>query len=82
MNTRKKLGTAALAVGSSLAVLAEGEAANATTPSVIASNLETAFTGVITPASNSVVAILTAGVVIVAAFFIWRVLKRALNGAK
>lgn len=81
MSKLRKFGTAALVAGSSVVALAEG-AAQSKTPDQIATDLEGAFTGVITPASNSVVAILTAGVVIVAAFFIWRVLKRALNGAK
>ena len=79
MSKLRKFGTAAFVAGSSAVALAEGNAPNAAT---IASDLETAFTGVITPASTSVVAILTAGVVIIAAFFIWKVLKRALNGAK
>lgn len=79
MSKLRKFGTAALVAGSSAVALAEGSAPTAQS---IATDLQTAFTGVITPASTSVVAILTAGVVIVAAFFIWRVLKRALNGAK
>lgn len=42
----------------------------------------TAMEGQITSASTHVITILTAGVAIVGAFYVWRVIKRALGASK
>ena len=60
------------------AALAEGE----TPGSSVATSLGTAFEGYITSASTALTALLTAGLVIVGAMFIYRVLKKGLNSSK
>lgn len=67
-----------LAVGS-LATLAAPVFAAGENP---LSAVETAMTGYITTAQTSIVTVLTAGAVIVGCFFLWKILKRALNSSK
>lgn len=73
---RKKLTTAMVALATAVPVFAEGES-----PSGM-SAIESTLKGYIESAGTSVVSLLTAGAVIVGAFYLWRVLKRALGASK
>lgn len=68
-----------LAVGSLASLAAPVFAEGGSNP---LAGVETAMTGYITTAQTSIVTVLTAGAVIVGCFFLWKVLKRALNSSK
>lgn len=74
----KKLMLGLASVSMAGAALAEGESAG----TQFATTIGTAFEGYISSASTALTTLLTAGLVIVGAMFIYRVLKKGLNSSK
>lgn len=71
---RSKPFMAACAACASVAAFAEGEATTGITSALV--------TPYITEGKTQIVAVLTAGAVIMGAFFVWGLIKRALNRSK
>ena len=69
-----KLFALAAGVLCTCAAFAEGEVTSGVTSTLV--------TPYITDAKTQVLAVLTAGAVIVGAFFVWRLIKKALNSSK